>query len=91
LTAVRNNTTNALIEGYTYDPRGNRLSKTDGTTTWTFLHDLAHQLTEARLNGVPQVGFTYDLAGNLATRTAGSSCDELPEGPRCRYSGWGAP
>ena len=69
LLEVRNNSTNALIEGYTYDPLGNRLSKTDGTTTWTHVHDAGHQLTEIWSGGIQQTALSYDLTGNLTTRT----------------------
>jgi len=51
----------------------NGLTTVDGATTWTYFHDAAHQLTEARLNGLPQTTFTYDAAGNLSTRSEGGS------------------
>ena len=72
LTEVRNNTTNALIEGYSYDVLGNRLSKTDSVTNWTYLYDLANQLTEIRAGGMTQTTLAYDLNGNLSSRVDGS-------------------
>ena len=48
LTEVRNNSTNDLIEGFTYDSLGNRTTRTDGAMTWYFNYDAANQLEEIR-------------------------------------------
>ncbi len=60
-----------LLGSYSYDLLGNRLTKTEGGITLTYLYDLANQLTEIRQGGVPQAALTYDLNGNLSTRVDG--------------------
>jgi YD repeat-containing protein len=50
------------LERYTYDPSGNRLSKTvDGVTT-TYTYDEANQLVTSTVNGVA-TEYRYDAAG----------------------------
>ena len=52
------------LERYTYDPAGNRLSKTvDGVTT-TYTYDEANQLVTFTVNGVA-TEYQYDAAGRM--------------------------
>ncbi|WP_458250536.1 RHS repeat-associated core domain-containing protein [Geobacter anodireducens] len=80
LTEVRDNSTASLIEGYSYDPLNNRLTRATGTTTYHYLHNDANQLTEAR-EGSPTgplvASFSYDDNGNLSTKSEGTTTTVL--------------
>ena len=52
------------LERYTYDPAGNRLSKTVGGVTTTYTYDEANQLISSTVNGVT-THYKYDAAGRL--------------------------
>ena len=52
------------LERYTYDPAGNRLSKTVGGVTTTYVYDEANQLVSSTVNGVT-TNYKYDAAGRL--------------------------
>lgn len=80
LTEVRNNSTNALIEGYGYDPLGNRKTKTDGTTTLAYVYDAANQLKEIHQGsdtGALLASLDYDSNGNLTTKSEGATTTSL--------------
>ena len=71
LIEVRNNSTNDLIEAFSYDSLGNRTTRTDGATTWYFNYDAANQLEEIRRDsaaGPLTAGFVYDDNGNLTQK-----------------------
>ncbi|HEU5314746.1 MAG TPA: RHS repeat-associated core domain-containing protein [Chloroflexota bacterium] len=53
------------LQGYTYDPAGNRLTKTQGGTTTTYAYDNADRLTT-----VGGVSYTFDANGNQTGRGA---------------------
>jgi len=57
--------------GYTYDPIGNILSRTDVTQNLTegFGYDALNRLTSATLNGNTTVTYGYDAIGNLTTKS----------------------
>ena len=56
------------LERYTYDPAGNRLSKTvDGVTT-TYTYDEANQLVTSTVNGIT-TAYQYDAAGRWHQRS----------------------
>ena len=57
---------NTLLEAYTYDPLGNRLSKTAGASTTYYTYDGANQVTALCVGtpGCAQNVF-YDLNGNV--------------------------
>jgi RHS repeat-associated protein len=75
--------TDPYHRSWTFDTVGNRLTQTDhdptlGDTTWTYHVGsasgvTAHQLAQVTATGPkaasPQRDFTYDLAGNMSTRT----------------------
>jgi RHS repeat-associated protein len=79
LIEVRNNTTSALIESYTYDALGNRLTKTTGAGLVTaYLYDAAHQLTQWRAGstgGSLLGGQVFDANGNVTKRCEGGTVD----------------
>jgi RHS repeat-associated protein len=80
LKEVRNNTTNALIEGYGYDPLNNRLTKTDGTNTVYYIYDDANQLKEMRQGsptGTLLASLLYDDNGNMYRKTEGSTVTDI--------------
>ncbi|MBO4290300.1 MAG: hypothetical protein J5898_00170 [Lachnospiraceae bacterium] len=52
------------LERYTYDPAGNRLSKTVNGVTTTYTYDEANQLKTSTVNG-ETTHFRYDAAGRL--------------------------
>ena len=52
------------LERYTYDPAGNRLSKTVGGVTTTYVYDEANQLVSSSVKGVT-TNYKYDAAGRL--------------------------
>ena len=52
------------LERYTYDPAGNRLSKTVGGVTTTYVYDEANQLVSSTVKGVT-TNYKYDAAGRL--------------------------
>ncbi len=75
LTEVRN-FANALVEGYSYDPVGNRRTKTNGSSTSCYLYDAANQLKEIHLGseaGQLQASYEYDENGNQLSKTAGGT------------------
>jgi RHS repeat-associated protein len=69
---------NTLIDfvGYTYNTKGDRLSKTSGSsgiqeTGWTAQYDVANRLTQLTLTGTADnYNFVYDDNGNLAQRVS---------------------
>ncbi|MCX5805760.1 MAG: YD repeat-containing protein [Proteobacteria bacterium] len=69
LTEVRNNSNNTLIEGYSYDPLGNRKTKTDGTNIVYYVYDAANQLTQ--ITGNENATLLYDDNGNMYRKTQG--------------------
>ncbi len=52
------------LERYTYDPAGNRLSKTINGVTTTYTYDKANQLVTSTVNGVTTY-YKYDAAGRM--------------------------
>lgn len=65
----------ALIEGYSYDPLGNRLTKTNSAGTVHYIYDAANRLTEMRQGsktGAVVASFGYDDNGNLTSKTEGA-------------------
>ncbi len=52
------------LERYTYDPVGNRLSKTINGLTTTYTYDKANQLVTSTVNGVT-THYKYDAAGRM--------------------------
>ena len=52
------------LERYTYDPAGNRLSKTINGVTITYTYDKANQLVTSTVNGVT-THYKYDAAGRM--------------------------
>ena len=52
------------LERYTYDPAGNRLSKTVGGKTTTYAYDGANQLISETTDGVTR-HYAYDAAGRM--------------------------
>lgn len=52
------------LERYTYDPAGNRLSKTINGVTTTYTYDEANQLKTSTVNG-ETTHYRYDAAGRL--------------------------
>ena len=52
------------LERYTYDPAGNRLSKTVNGVTTTYSYDEANQLKTSTMNG-ETTHYRYDAAGRL--------------------------
>ena len=52
------------LERYTYDPAGNRLSKTINSVTTTYTYDKANQLVTSTVNGVT-THYKYDAAGRM--------------------------
>ena len=52
------------LERYTYDPAGNRLSKTINGVTTTYTFDKANQLVTSTVNGVT-TRYKYDAAGRM--------------------------
>ena len=76
LTEARNGSNNALLEGYSYDLLGNRLTRTTASGTDAYVHDAAAaQLLEVRANtaGGPLTrALVYDANGNLTRQCSGS-------------------
>ena len=71
----------AQRESYTYDPLGNRTSKTVGNTTTVSIYDEANQLLEVRAGsptGTLLQAFTYDAAGNLSQKAEGGTVIRTP-------------
>ena len=52
------------LERYTYDPAGNRLSKTINGLTTTYTYDKANQLVTSTVNG-KTTHYKYDAAGRM--------------------------
>jgi len=52
------------LERYTYDPAGNRLSKTINGVTTAYTYDKANQLVTSTINGVT-THYKYDAAGRM--------------------------
>ena len=52
------------LERYTYDPAGNRLSKTINGVMTTYTYDKANQLVTSTVNGVT-THYKYDAAGRM--------------------------
>ena len=52
------------LERYTYDPAGNRLSKTINGVTTAYTYDKANQLVTSTVNGVT-THYKYDAAGRM--------------------------
>ena len=52
------------LERYTYDPAGNRLSKTINGVTTAYTYDKANQLVTSTVNGVT-TRYKYDAAGRM--------------------------
>ena len=52
------------LERYTYDPAGNRLSKTINGVTTTYTYDKANQLATSTVNG-KTTHYKYDAAGRM--------------------------
>ena len=73
------NGTPAQQENYTYDPLGNRTSKTVNATTPVtnvYLYDVANQLLETRSGsptGTMLQAFVYDAAGNMTKKAEGGT------------------
>ncbi|WP_338339866.1 RHS repeat-associated core domain-containing protein [Xanthomonas euvesicatoria] len=63
LTALKDGTTEAVIDGYSYDGTGNRLSAKVGGAT----QDYTYPTTNHRLSAVAGVARTYDKMGNTLT------------------------
>lgn len=57
----------AMSRTYTYDPAGNRLTKTESGQTTSYAYDAAGQLTAT--SGAEVASFGYDAAGNMVSRT----------------------
>ncbi|WP_162258769.1 RHS repeat-associated core domain-containing protein, partial [Lysobacter sp. Root983] len=70
LTETRDGTTNALLQGYTYDATGNRTSKTDAGATQTYTYPTSNH----RLSQVGVTARTYDATGN--TTAVGGTTQE---------------
>ena len=62
LTETRDGTSNALLQGYSYDATGNRTSKTDAGATQTY----TYPSTSHRLSQVGATSRSYDAVGNTA-------------------------
>ena len=65
----------ASNEAYSYDPIGNRSSKSDGTTPLYYKYDAANQLTEIHqtsASGPLLTALIYDANGSLIRKCAGS-------------------
>ncbi|MBB5877287.1 RHS repeat-associated protein [Xanthomonas sp. 3498] len=62
LTAFKDGPTDTVIDGYTYDVTGNRLSAKVNTTTQTY----SYPTTSHRLSSVAGTARSYDAAGNTA-------------------------
>ncbi|WP_267102024.1 RHS repeat-associated core domain-containing protein [Xanthomonas sacchari] len=60
LTAFKDGPTDTVIDGYTYDATGNRLSARVNTATQTY----SYPTTSHRLNSVAGTARSYDAAGN---------------------------
>ncbi|UYC10504.1 RHS repeat-associated core domain-containing protein [Xanthomonas sp. CFBP 8445] len=60
LTAFKDGPTDTVIDGYTYDATGNRLSAKVNTTTQTY----SYPSTSHRLSSVGSTARSYDAAGN---------------------------
>lgn len=73
------NGTPAQQETYSYDPLGNRVSKTVNATTpvkTVYIYDAANQLLESRNNsatGTMLQAFVYDAAGNVTKKAEGGT------------------
>lgn len=69
--------TSQLIQSYAYDPYGNRTQHSDGTDTWHYGYNAAHELETVRLNnavtGPLTAGYVYDANGNLTKQCQGGS------------------
>lgn len=81
LTEVRNNTTDNLLEGYAYDPLGNRRTKTSGGTTLAYFYDDANQLREIHTGsagGPLSASLLYDNNGNLQKKCEGGTITVSP-------------
>lgn len=80
LTEVRNNSTSALIEQYSYDPVGNRTSKSNGVTPVYYLYDSANQLKEIRqgsTSGNLLATLSYDDNGNMYQKSEGTTTTSI--------------
>jgi RHS repeat-associated protein len=60
-------------EAYWYDPEGNRLTKTVGTTTSTYTYDYENRLTRVVKPGSSTVSFEYDGLGRRVKKTVGAT------------------
>ncbi|WP_369944440.1 RHS repeat-associated core domain-containing protein [Xanthomonas medicagonis] len=63
LTAFKDGPTGTVIDGYSYDATGNRLSAKVNTTTQTY----AYPTTSHRLDAVAGTARTYDASGNTTS------------------------
>ncbi|MBR0463992.1 MAG: hypothetical protein IJJ23_06365 [Clostridia bacterium] len=79
--------TNALNYSYPYDNRGNITSETRNNVTITYEYDALGQLTRVNDPGDPTAGsdgttwiYTYDLGGNMLSKTAYAHTTETPTG-----------
>ncbi len=74
LVQVRNGTctSGTVLQGYSFDNVGNRLSLTTSAGTTSYAYDHADQLTSVTPPGQGATGYTYDGNGNLAARGSDS-------------------
>jgi RHS repeat-associated protein len=66
----------AMNDAYTYDPVGNRQSKTDGVNPLYYVYDAANQLLEVHAGseaGPMAQAFVYDANGNLTRKCEGGT------------------
>ena len=77
LLSVLHQAGSAAVDGasYTYDPAGNRTSKTDylNGTTSNFSYDPLYQLTQVTQGNVTSESYTYDAVGNRLSSSGVSS------------------
>jgi RHS repeat-associated protein len=81
LVEVRNNATSALIEAYSYDALGNRLTKTSGGAVTAYVYDAANQLVEWRsgTSSGPLLGaHVLDASGNVVRKCEGGTVTVSP-------------
>ena len=58
-----------ITENTTYDTFGNVTSIGNGSVTYTFQYDLKNRMTSKTDSRGGSLAFTYDKAGNIATKT----------------------
>ena len=54
---------------FTYDDRGNTLTKTESADTWTYIHDTQNELTQVLKNEKITTQYTYDGDGRRIKKT----------------------